>query len=146
VSGTAKADWVISTHRAHQALVSDADFLAAQTIRATCTPHDNEARRCALTGLLICAACGRRLHPHWVHGRPDYRCRHGHTSAHPAGTSPRWIYWPEHRVLTEALDQITRSGHLAAHEGIDDLLVVGSAGPATRHVGRRHIHGTGCQR
>jgi hypothetical protein len=33
-----KADWIVSTRRAHPALVSDDDFLAAQHIRATCTP------------------------------------------------------------------------------------------------------------
>jgi hypothetical protein len=42
---------VISTHRAHPALVSDADCLAAQNIRATCTPHDDNERRYTLTGL-----------------------------------------------------------------------------------------------
>jgi hypothetical protein len=113
---------VISHQRAHPALVSDADFLAAQTIRATCPPHDDGERRYRLTGLLICAACSRRLQPHWVHGRPAYRCRHGHTSAQFAGDGPRWIYWPEHRILTEALDQLTRGGHLPAHTGADDVL------------------------
>jgi site-specific DNA recombinase len=117
-----KADWVISNQRAHPALVSDADFLAAQTIRATCPPHDDGERRYRLTGRLICGACGRRLQPHWVHGRPAYRCRHGHTSAQSAGDGPRWIYWPEHRILTEALDQLTRGGHLPTHTGADDVI------------------------
>ena len=117
-----KADWVISTHRAHPALISDADFLASQAIRATCIPHDSDARRYALTGLLICRPCGRRLQSHWVHGRPGYRCRHGHTSAHPADDGPRWIYLPEHRIVTEALDLLTRSGQLAVHAGLDDLI------------------------
>jgi Recombinase zinc beta ribbon domain len=75
-----------------------------------------------MTGLLICGKCGRRLQPHWVHGRPAYRCRHGHTSAHPAGDGPRWIYWPEHRVLTEALDKLTGSGHLPALARSEDVV------------------------
>ena len=103
-------------------MISDADFLAAQTINAAGTPHDSGVRRYVLTGLLICGSCGRRLHPHWVHGRPGYRCRHRHTSAHPARDRPRWIYWSEHRILTEALDQLTRSGQLAAQSRIEDLI------------------------
>jgi site-specific DNA recombinase len=117
-----KSNWVISTNRAHPALVTDTDFLAAQAVRATCSPRDDGERRYRLTGLLICRACGRRLQPHWVHGRAAYRCRHGHTSAHSASDRPRWIYWPEHRILTEALDQLTRGGQLVAHAGFDDLL------------------------
>ena len=117
-----KVDWVISTHRAHPALVSEAEFLAAQTISAKRTPHDTGTRRYTLTGLLICGKCGRRLQPHWVHGRPAYRCRHGHTSAHPAGGGPRWIYWPERRVLTETLDQLTGSGHLPALARSEDAV------------------------
>jgi Recombinase len=53
-----KADWIVSAHRAHPALINDADFLAAQTIRATGTPHDSDSRRYALTGLLICGPVG----------------------------------------------------------------------------------------
>jgi site-specific DNA recombinase len=79
-----KQDWVISTHLAHPPLVSEDDFVTAQTITAVATPDDGIARRYLLTGLLICRACGRRLEPHWVHHRPGYRCRHGRTSASPA--------------------------------------------------------------
>jgi len=117
-----KADWVISTHRAHPALVSDDDFLAAQHILATCTPHDDDARHYAMTGLLICGHCRRRLQPYWVHGRPGYRCRHGQTSAHPTRSGPRWIYWPEHRALREAINQLVRTGRLPAGTGSDQLL------------------------
>jgi hypothetical protein len=117
-----KSDWVVSTSRSHPALVSDADLLAAQAVRATCAPYDDGERRYRLTGLLICGLCGRRLQPQWVHGRPAYRCRHGRTSAYSVGDGARWIYWPERRILTEALDQLTRAGHLLARAGADDLL------------------------
>jgi hypothetical protein len=68
-----RSDWIISTRRTHPALVSDADFLAAQQVTAMPTPADNRARRYRLTGLLICGLCGRRLEAHWVHGRPHQR-------------------------------------------------------------------------
>jgi hypothetical protein len=42
-----RSDWVFSAHRAHPALVSDADFLAAQAITAIATP---KTRRFTATG------------------------------------------------------------------------------------------------
>lgn len=73
-------DWIISTQPAHPALVSEADFIAAQHTRA-----DRETapgRTYLLAGLLSCGVCGRRMESHWAH-RPAYRCRHGHSSATP---------------------------------------------------------------
>ncbi len=80
-----KSEWAISHELAHPALVSDADFLAAQEISALAAPADQSVRRYRLTGLLLCAVCGRRLEGHWVHGRAGYRCRHGrnHHHSHP---------------------------------------------------------------
>ena len=71
--------WVISKHPAHAALVSEADFIAAQDAG---TPRGPAARRrYLLAGLLACGRCGRTLESAWSNGRPAYRCRHGHTSA-----------------------------------------------------------------
>jgi hypothetical protein len=72
--------WVISTRPSHPALVSQTDYTAAQTIKATRTTHDGIQRTYLLAGLLQCGICGRRLDSHWVNNRPGYRCRHGHTS------------------------------------------------------------------
>jgi len=37
---------------------------------------------------------------HWVHGRPGYRCRHGHTSAKPATTDrPKTLYLRQDHIL-----------------------------------------------
>lgn len=77
--------WVISKQLAHPALVSEADFVAVQEITALPGPHDGGQRRYQLVGLLRCGMCGRRLESSWSHGRPAYRCRHGHSSAHPRG-------------------------------------------------------------
>ena len=76
--------WVISKHPAHAALVSEADFIAAQDTAAPRGPAGPAARRYLLAGLLACGRCGRRLESAWSNGKPAYRCRHGYTSA----TSP----------------------------------------------------------
>jgi hypothetical protein len=68
----------------HPALVSEADFLAAQRISAVAEPDDANFDRYRLTGLVICGLCGRRAEGHWAHGRARYRCRHGSTSASDA--------------------------------------------------------------
>src|SRR3954452_15352043 len=69
-----RSEWVFSQQPAHPALVSEADFLAAQLASAIAAPKDRVVRRYLLTGLLICEVCGRRLEAHWVHGRAGYRC------------------------------------------------------------------------
>jgi len=83
--------WVISKHPAHAALVSEADFIAAQAVNAA-RDHAPEVglaapvrRRYQLAGLLACGRCGRRLESAWSNGKPAYRCRHGHTSATAPG-------------------------------------------------------------
>jgi hypothetical protein len=73
--------WVISRRPAHTALVSEADFIAAQDAAAPRGPAGPAVRRYLLAGLLACGRCGRRLESAWSNGRPAYRCRHGHTSA-----------------------------------------------------------------
>jgi site-specific DNA recombinase len=77
--------WVISKHPAHAALVSEADFVAAQDATAPRGPAGPAARRYLLAGLLACGRCGRRLESAWSNGKPAYRCRHGHTSAAAPG-------------------------------------------------------------
>jgi len=76
--------WVISKHPAHAALVSEADFIAAQDTALPRGPAGPAVRRYLLAGLLTCGRCGRRLESAWSNGRAAYRCRHGYTSA----TSP----------------------------------------------------------
>ena len=92
--------WVISRHPAHPALVSEADFIAAQDATAPRGPAGPAARQYLLAGLLACGRCGRRLESAWSNGRPAYRCRHGYTSA--TGSSPdrpRNLYVREDQIL-----------------------------------------------
>ena len=96
--------WVISTRPAHQCLVSEADFVAAQEVSAARGPAPKDMtadeRRYLLAGLLTCGTCGRRMESAWSNGRAAYRCRHGHTSAAgPDPGRPKNAYLREDRAL-----------------------------------------------
>jgi site-specific DNA recombinase len=100
--------WVISRKPAHPALVSEADFIAAQDVGVARGPAPSgdpavpERRRYLLAGLLICGTCGRRMESAWSNGKPAYRCRHGHTSAAaPDPGRPRNAYVREDRLLRQ---------------------------------------------
>ena len=61
--------WVISNRQAHPALVSEADFIAAQDINAARGPVPQSKpvlRRYLLAGLLACGVCGRRMESAWT--------------------------------------------------------------------------------
>jgi hypothetical protein len=62
--------WVISKHPAHAALVSEANFIAAQQQTAPRGPAGQAVRRYLLAGLLACGRCGRRLESAWSNGKP----------------------------------------------------------------------------
>ena len=95
--------WVISNRPAHPALVSEADFIAAQDINAARGPApqgEPVLRRYLLAGILACGVCGRRMESAWSNGKAAYRCRHGRTSAmtlDPAG--PKNTYVREDTLL-----------------------------------------------
>jgi site-specific DNA recombinase len=98
--------WVISDRPAHPALVSEADFIAAQDINAARGPAPKtppaapRRRTYLLAGLLACGVCGRRMESAWSNGKPAYRCRHGHTSAtRPDPARPPNAYIREDRIL-----------------------------------------------
>jgi site-specific DNA recombinase len=111
--------WVLSKHPAHAALVSEADFIAAQDTGAR--PGWAAGRRYLLAGLLTCGRCGRRLESAWSNGRPAYRCRHGYTSAtRPESGRAKNTYVREDQILP----------HLAA-------IAILLAGPAGKR-GRGH--------
>jgi hypothetical protein len=117
-----RSEWVISERPAHPALVSEADFLAVQQVTAIPAPKAEAARRYLLTGLVICAECGRRLDAHWVHGRPGYRCRHGYSSARSGAARARNVYWPERRIIDGLLYRLSYAGELPFLADTSDLL------------------------
>jgi site-specific DNA recombinase len=94
--------WTISKTIAHPPLVSEAEFVAAQQVRAARPTKDGSPRSYRLAGLVECGLCGRRMDSHWVHGRAGYRCRHGHTSARPRRLDqPRTVYVREDLVVDQ---------------------------------------------
>ena len=122
--------WVISARPAHEALVSEADFIAAQEARAACGPSPRgdlarpEKRRYLLSGLLVCGICERRMESAWSNGKPAYRCRHGHTTASsPDPSRPKNAYVREDRILP--------------HLPVLHLLLTGSARETRRRRTRR---------
>lgn len=91
-------DWAISRAPAHPALVTEADFVAAQHIRAT--REAVPGRTYLLAGLLRCGLCRRRMESCWANRSSGYRCRHGSSSATtPEPGRPRNAYLCEDHVL-----------------------------------------------
>jgi site-specific DNA recombinase len=72
---------VISARPADPAIISEAEYIAAQEASAPRGPAGPATWRYLLAGLLACGRCGRRLESAWSNGKPAYRCRHGYTSA-----------------------------------------------------------------
>jgi hypothetical protein len=129
--------WVISRRPAHEALVSEADVIAAQDVSARRGPVARSEvglpvqRRYLLSGLLTCGTCGRRMESAWSNGKAAYRCRRGSTMASaPDLAQPRNAYVREDRILP----------HLPAPH----LLLIGTAGERHRRRTRNGVD-TRCQ-
>jgi site-specific DNA recombinase len=104
---TPAREWVVSRRIAHEALVSEKDFVAAQAMSAVAAPEDGVARRYAMVGLVRCGVCRRRMEPCWVHGRPAYRCRHGYSSSAPGSRGrPKTVYLREDQITARVRDQL----------------------------------------
>ncbi|HEV2373571.1 MAG TPA: recombinase family protein [Streptosporangiaceae bacterium] len=95
--------WVISAKPSHPALVSEADFIAAQNVNSARGPAPQARpvlRRYLLAGLIACGVCGRRMESAWSNGKAAYRCRHGRTSAMaPDPARPKNTYVREDKLL-----------------------------------------------
>ncbi|MFI6992174.1 recombinase family protein [Nonomuraea wenchangensis] len=90
-------DWVIPERPAHEALVSQSDFVAVQDIRA---PFGRSDRTYRLAGPLRCGSCHRRLESCWSGKRAAYRCRHSHTRAsHADPQRPKNLYVREDHLV-----------------------------------------------
>jgi hypothetical protein len=113
----------VSVSMAHPALVSAADFVAAQQVRAVRPTRSGEVRQYMLSGLVRCAMCGRRMDSHWVHGRAAYRCRHGRSSAHPPRLDEsKIVYVREDRLVRELLDRLLPDHPAGRHRDVADML------------------------
>src|SRR5271166_5185857 len=122
--------WVISKRPAHPALVSEADFIAAQDATAPRGPAGPATRSYLLAGLLACGRCGRRLESAWSNGKPAYRCRHGYTSAaRPEPGRPKNTYVREDQILPRlSAVAILLSGDQTPSDGAMQITDPGEAG------------------
>ena len=119
------AGWVISARPAHPALVSEADYIAAQNVSAARGPAPRrpaapDSGSICWPGCWHCGNCGRRMESAWSNGKAAYRCRHGHTSAaRPSPGRPRNPYVREDRILPHlpALTSCSQAPSPAAREG-----------------------------
>lgn len=94
------SQWAISHTIVHPPLVSEEQFVRVQAVHAAPSPADGAVRTYALAGLVYCGICGRLTDSHWVHERPSYRCRHGHSSANLGSSNrPRTLYVREDHLL-----------------------------------------------
>jgi hypothetical protein len=139
---------VVSKAVTHPAVVSEADFGAAQQVRAERATADGARRRYLLRGLLRCGHCGRRMDSHWVHERAGYRCRHGHrsTTSRPVD-APDNLYVREDVMLRGLAARITlddgdAAGTTSPHDVLEFLrsnaMVVEAYGPARWAVATRN--------
>lgn len=113
-------EWVISKTIAHPTLVTEQEFVAAQTVRAARPTQDRRFRRYTLAGLIRCGVCGRRMDAHWVHDRAGYRCRHGHTTGHPRQPNPaKNVYVREDHVFAALPTRLADLGIDPPHPGTD---------------------------
>ncbi|GAA3463441.1 recombinase family protein [Saccharothrix longispora] len=110
-------EWAISARIAHVPLVSEQDFVAAQTVQAarhsTGQAADADGDECVylLAGRLQCGLCGRKMDSHRSHGRAAYRCRHGYTSARTRPESaPGNLYLREDHLLARIAAHLTTMG------------------------------------
>ncbi|MBE8516199.1 recombinase family protein [Amycolatopsis sp. H6(2020)] len=102
----------LSAKAAHPPIATEQDFVSAQQIRAARPAGDGRARRFALTRLIHCGVCDRRLDSHWNHGRPTYRCRHGHISTQRANQPrPKTLHIREDHLVDELNIQLGDEGN-----------------------------------
>jgi site-specific DNA recombinase len=75
-----REEWIVSDQQVHPALVSREIFQEVQLRLGSRGPNSTgrtlrTRHHYALKGLMLCAACGRRMQGNWNHGRAHYRCR-----------------------------------------------------------------------
>lgn len=138
---------MISARPAHPALVSEADFIAAQDASSPRGPAGPAARRYLLAGLLRCGTYGRRLESAWSNHRrptgaataipvPPAPTRAGRKTPTSAKTRscPTWPPWPSCSP-TRTGPGPRGAGHLAGH-GVH----AGSGTDRPPAGGRRYPH------
>ena len=96
VRRNAPDQWVISIPIAHEALVSEEQFVAVQSTHSPCPDQIHDYR---YNGILLCGECARRMEGSWNNGAAAYRCRHGQSSASSSASRTPQAYVRESHLL-----------------------------------------------
>ncbi len=106
-----ETEWIWSTDKTHEALVSTEDYvkvqehMAAGVRRPVSRKPRTTERPYLLRGLLLCGICGRRMSGQHTHGDAYYRCRYPTEYALANDVDhPRTVYVREDEIVRE-LDQ-----------------------------------------
>jgi DNA invertase Pin-like site-specific DNA recombinase len=119
---TSPSQWVISRTVVHPPLISEEQFVRVQAVRTAPVPADGVPRGYPFAGLVYCGICGRLMDSHWVHERASYRCRHGRTSARPAGPGrPKILYVREDHLLARIQGDRLLRRQLTELAGLDTV-------------------------
>jgi site-specific DNA recombinase len=99
--------WIWSEHPTHPAIINPGTFEAAQDVFAqsqrSAVRRNRTRHAYALSGLVRCAVCGRRMQGSWNNGRPYYRCKFPAEYAVAEQQHARTIYVREDTIVP-ALD------------------------------------------
>jgi hypothetical protein len=128
-----REEWIFSDHQVHPALISREIFQEVQLRLGSRGPSSTgrtlrTRHHYALKGLLVCAACGRRMQGNWNHGQAHYRCRFPNEYA--VGNKidhPLTVYLRENAVL-DPLDTWLAQA-FAPHRVEQSLMAIEDAQP-----------------
>jgi site-specific DNA recombinase len=133
-------EWIYSEEIAHPPIIGDETFRQTQAlltarrgVRGSHKPHRSK-HAYALSGLLFCGVCQRRMQGHWANAAPYYRCRFPSEYAlanhvcHPLNVTLR------QDVLLEPLDAWLASKFESRHlpTTIDELTAATIGPPETQ--------------
>lgn len=103
-----RSEWIWSAELMHEAIITPEVFAAASAQRSVgehrqAVVKPRRRHTYALTSLVRCGICNRRMSGSWNHGAAHYRCGFPSEYAGATGKHPKWVYLRESDV-TAALD------------------------------------------
>ncbi|HEX6405315.1 MAG TPA: recombinase family protein [Pseudonocardiaceae bacterium] len=128
-----REEWIVSDQQVHPALVSREIFQEVQLRLESRGPSStgrtlHTQHHYALKGLMVCAACGRRMQGNWNHGQAHYRCRF--PNEHAVGNKidhPLTVYVREAAVLNPLDTWLAQA--FAPHRIAQSLTAIANAQP-----------------
>jgi DNA invertase Pin-like site-specific DNA recombinase len=143
-----RSDWIWSAEETHEAIISPEVFAAATAQRAVAGHRQavvkpRRRHTYALSSLVRCGVCDRRMSGSWNHGQAHYRCGWSAEYAGATGKHPEWVYLKEADVTGPLDDWLLR--HFdpenidAAVEAMAAARSTDDAGAARAEAARRTI-------